>query len=58
MNKEVLRILLENDPDGKPNRPTEADYDRFREWAIKRFGVTAYLYYMGNPWDEKKSLYE
>jgi hypothetical protein len=51
-----LKLIASNDPDGKAEKPTDADYQRFQAWVMKAYGEEAVEEYYGTNWD--RTFYE
>lgn len=47
----ALKTIQAEDPDGKPDKPTEADYEAHKVWAIDRFGQSVWNEYCSGNWD-------
>jgi hypothetical protein len=46
-----LKLIASNDPDGKPQEPTDADYQRFQAWVTQAYGKEVLEEYYGTCWD-------
>ncbi len=42
-NYDLLEAIGLSDPDGQPTRPTEADYERFKQWVIREHGLAVWI---------------
>lgn len=49
---DMLKAIESCDPDGGEVKPTEADYDRHRVWAVNSFGVGVWDIYRAGGWSD------
>jgi hypothetical protein len=45
-NEMMFRDLLSRDPDAWEERPSARDYQEFKEYAVKHYGLKGYELYM------------
>lgn len=53
---ETLDIIMRRDPDARPQRPTDEDYDRFESWIRATYGEQALRDYRG--WGNSEDIME
>lgn len=47
---DALTMIQDLDPCGMERRPTQADFDAHRKWAIRTYGSQVWLTYMSANW--------